>query len=209
MDRFSNPCGLYADAQGNLLVADTGNARLVRLDAEGNLLAVYGAPVSQMLPSNFEYKPFKVISDTAGRIFVASRGFNRGLLELDRQGQFVQMLGASEATYSLADRIWRMFSTKAQIDRMAAFVPSEYNNISIDQEDFLLRHHRLRNHNAHPADQRPGQRCPAPGRGESRRGCQNQYHRFGQGPVGAGGRGESGQRIIRRSGPETGAGVCL
>lgn len=77
-------------------------------------------------------------SDSAGRIFVASRGFNRGLLELDRQGQFVQMLGASKVTYSLTDMIWRLFSTKAQRDRMQAFVPAEYNNVSMDQEDFIF-----------------------------------------------------------------------
>ena len=137
-DAFANPNGVYVDKDGSLLVADTDNARLVKLDKDGGLLAIYAAPASPLLPSDFEYKPIKVTSDSAGRIFVASRGFNRGLLELDRQGQFVQMLGASKVTYSLTDMIWRLFSTKAQRDRMQAFVPAEYNNVSMDQEDFIF-----------------------------------------------------------------------
>ena len=126
------------DEDGNLLVADTNNARLVKLDAAGNLIAIYGAPESPLLPANFDYRPIKVAGDSAGRIFVASRGFNRGLLELDRQGVFVQMLGASQVTYSLTEMIWRLFSTEAQQDRMEAFVPAEYNNISVDAEDFIF-----------------------------------------------------------------------
>ncbi|HIW75007.1 MAG TPA: YIP1 family protein [Firmicutes bacterium] len=137
-DSFASPSGIFVDESGNLLVADTDNARLVRLDPEGNLLAVYGEPESPLLPADFDYRPIKVAGDSAGRIFVASRGFNRGLLELDRQGVFVQMLGASQVTYSLTEMIWRLFSTDAQRDRMEAFVPAEYNNISVDAEDFIF-----------------------------------------------------------------------
>ena len=137
-DGFDTPSGLYVDKDGNLLIADTGKQRLVKLNSNGEFICEYGIPTSTLLPSDFEYKPIKVTCDSAGRIFVASRGFNYGLLELDRNGEFVQMLGASEVPYTLSQVIWRFFSTKEQRDRMEAFVPAEYNNISIDSEDFIF-----------------------------------------------------------------------
>lgn len=137
-DYFKEPSGVYVDEDSNLYIADTGNKRIVKIDVEGTYKAIYGIPESDLLPDDFDYKPVKVVCDTAGRIFVASRGFNYGLIELDCNGKFVQMLGASEVTYTLSEVIWRFLSTEEQKDRMAAFVPAEYNNISIDSEGFIF-----------------------------------------------------------------------
>lgn len=134
---FAEPQGVYVDEDENLLIADTNNSRLVKLDPEGEVIDVYEKPESKLLPSNFNYLPSKVVCDTAGRIFVAVSGFNMGLIELDKEGDFVQLLGASKVTYSLTDAMWRLFSTKEQQKRMAAFVPAEYNNISVDEDGFV------------------------------------------------------------------------
>lgn len=137
-DTFDTPSGIFVNEEGALLVADTGKQRLVKLNPDGSLICTYGIPESTLLPADFEYKPIKVACDSSGRIFVASRGFNYGLLELDRDGLFVQMLGASEVTYTVSEVIWRYLSTKEQRDRMAAFVPAEYNNISMDEDGFIF-----------------------------------------------------------------------
>ena len=137
-DNFKEPSGIYVDEKGDIYIADTGNKRIVKLDSNGNYKSIYSIPKSDLLPNDFDYKPVKVVCDTSGRIFVASRGFNYGLIELDRNGEFVQMLGASEVTYTISEVIWRFLSTKEQRDRMAAFVPAEYNNISIDSDGFIF-----------------------------------------------------------------------
>lgn len=134
---FAQPQGIYVDSNENLLIADTNNGRLVKLDSEGRVIDIYEKPESKLLPNNFNYLPSKVVCDEAGRIFVAVSGFNMGLIELDKDGNFVQLLGASKVTYSLTDAIWRLFSTKEQQKRMAAFVPAEYNNISVDEDGFV------------------------------------------------------------------------
>lgn len=138
MDSFASPTGVWVDpVTEDLLIADTGHQRLVRLDRDSNLVAVYKAPVSDLLPGDFNYQPIKVACDSAGRIFVCSRGFNRGLLELDANGNFVQMLGAPKPVYTLAESIQYMFSTEEQRARTESFVPSEYNNLLVDEEGFI------------------------------------------------------------------------
>ena len=135
---FSAPQGLFVHEDGRLYVADTGNQRIVILNPDGSLRMLVGAPVSSVLTDSFVFKPAKLAVDTADRLFVASTGFNMGLLQLDKNGNFVQCLGAPKVTYTLAEYFWRFFSTQAQIDRSASFVPTEYNNVTIDEENFLF-----------------------------------------------------------------------
>ncbi len=137
MDSFSSPYGIYVYDDESLLICDTGNKRLVKLDKDSNLIAIYDAPVSDLLPSDFTYQPIKVGVDSAGRIFVCSRSFNRGLLELDENGEFVQMLGAPDPVYTAWEAIVYTFSTEAQKERSESFVPSEYNNLLVDDEGFI------------------------------------------------------------------------
>ena len=135
---FSAPQGLFIHEDGRLYIADTGNQRIVVLNPDGSLRMLVGAPVSSVLTDSFVFKPAKLAVDTADRLFVASTGFNMGLLQLDKNGNFVQCLGAPKVTYTLSEYFWRLFSTQAQLERSASFVPTEYNNVTIDEENFLF-----------------------------------------------------------------------
>lgn len=135
---FSAPQGLFVHEDGRLYIADTGNQRIVVLNPDGSLRMLVGAPVSSVLTNSFVFKPAKLAVDTADRLFVASTGFNMGLLQLDKNGNFVQCLGAPKVTYTLSEYFWRLFSTQAQLERSASFVPTEYNNVTIDEENFLF-----------------------------------------------------------------------
>lgn len=134
---FAAPEGVFVTEDGRVLVADTGNGRLVVTDREGRFLDVYGAPETDILPSDFQYKPIKVAADKAGRLFVVSQSFNMGLLEFDREGRFTQTLGAAKVQVTVFDLFWRLISTKAQQERMQQFVPTEYNNLAVDEDGFV------------------------------------------------------------------------
>lgn len=132
------PQGVFVHDDGRVYIADTGNQRIVILNADGTLERLVGAPESSVLAKDFVFKPTKLAVDTADRIFVVSSGFNMGLLQLDKHGNFVQCLGAPKVTYTLWEYIWNLFSTEAQRARSASFVPTEYNNVTIDGENFLF-----------------------------------------------------------------------
>lgn len=135
---FASPQGLFVHKDGSLYIADTDHHRIVVLNADGKLRMLVGTPVSTVLTAGFVFKPTKLAVDTADRIFVTSSGFNMGLLQLDKNGKFVKCLGAPNVTYTASEYFWRLFSTKEQIARSISFVPTEYNNIAIDDENFLF-----------------------------------------------------------------------
>ena len=134
---FSAPEGVFVTQDGRVIVADSGNGRLVVTDREGAYLDAYGAPQTDVLPDDFLYRPVKVAADRAGRLFVVSENFNMGLLEFNREGNFIRTLGASKVQVTLFDLFWRLVSTQEQKDRMAQFVPTEYNNLTVDADGFV------------------------------------------------------------------------
>ncbi|MCL2190198.1 MAG: hypothetical protein FWB87_15710 [Defluviitaleaceae bacterium] len=141
---FFHPNGIFVsdwDAnRGEIWIADTFNNRILHTDADWNVITVIDRSKLELsaLEDNQAFLPRKVTVDFSGRIFVQATGVNRGLMEFDRSGYFAGYMGAPDVVVSAWERIWRMLSTREQRERGWLFVPVEYNNVSIDQEGFLL-----------------------------------------------------------------------
>ena len=134
---LGQPSGIFVSHDDVMLVADEKNERVLQLDSAGRLIRYITSPDSDLMPENFVFLPRKVGMDSVGRIFVISGNFNMGILEFDPEGHFVQYMGAAEVTYSALDLLWRSFMTKEQRERSISFVPTEYNNLFVDEEDFI------------------------------------------------------------------------
>lgn len=133
---LKSPEGLFVN-EDFLYVADTGNARVLKLTLDGGFVQEIGAPETTLLGDEFLYEPKAMIADSLGNLFVVAKGVNMGLLRFDAQGNFVSFFAAQDATYSLIDYLWKPFMTDAQLERMEDFVPTEYNNVTIDENGFL------------------------------------------------------------------------
>ena len=137
-DRFNNPSGIFVTEEGHIYVADTDNGRLVELNPEGKFVREIGPPQSDIIKDDFIYQPTKLVVDRAGRIYVVARHVNQGLIELMPDGTFRSYMGASRVALNMVDCFWKMIATREQRERMALFVPTEYNNLCIDEEGFIF-----------------------------------------------------------------------
>ncbi|MBQ8752582.1 MAG: hypothetical protein IJZ13_05720 [Clostridia bacterium] len=133
------PEGLFVDNAGFIYVADTENMRVLRMNDEGMVDRIFNEPDNLTgTEEDLDYLPSKLVVDSAGRIFVVVRNVNMGIVVLDPNGQFITYRGAPSVTLSIFDAFWRKFSTEAQRDRMKTYVPTEYNNVTINEEDFIF-----------------------------------------------------------------------
>ncbi len=143
-DTFDRPRGIFVSDTGDCYIAeygpDDGEGRIVVLDKDGNLKDIYFLQESDspVLPDGFRFKPTKIAVDSVGRVFIVSQGFNLGIIEMNTEGEFVQCLGAPSVVFNPIEMIWRIISTEAQREQMQYFVPTEYNNVSVDDEDFVF-----------------------------------------------------------------------
>ena len=135
-DALNEPRGLFV-TENEIYVADSANSRIVIFDKVGNFVDIVPEPASEVMPENHVYRPVAVSVDSAGRIYVVSSTTNYGVISINRDGSFNGFVGAQKVTYSAFDYLWRMFQTQKQIDASQQYVPTEYNNIAIDSNDFI------------------------------------------------------------------------
>ncbi len=136
MDHFNKPEGIFVTKEGHRYIADTENKRIVVLDSGNRLITIMEEPAFNV-DSSLIYMPVKIAVDDAGRIFVISRHFNMGMIELDKSGQFTSFFGAITVTAGVVNRLWRRIATQQQRDKMIQNVPTEYSGNDVDEEGFV------------------------------------------------------------------------
>ena len=108
------------------------------------LLKIKADAVGAEIPSNtvfdqaLPFQPSKVVADVSGRIFALATNVNKGLIKFETDMSFNGFVGANKVSYNLAEYMWKTyFMTKEQRAQQANFVPTEYQNIYIDNESFI------------------------------------------------------------------------
>ena len=133
---LNKPEGVYVTREGKLYIADTGNGRILILDKEYVCQKIITAPQAAILSEDFSFQPSAVAADDFGRVYVVSKGVNMGIMTMSEEGDFDGFLGAQKVVPNFFDLFWRNFMTEEQLKRIPQFVPTEYNNISMDEDGF-------------------------------------------------------------------------
>lgn len=137
---LNGPKGVFARNTGELYIADTGNARVLQCKQDGTVEKVFEKPKSDLIPADLQYKPEKIVADSAGAVYVSAYGMYQGLVSYDGNGNFTGFFGSNkvEPTFqTMALMFWKKLFTKEQRQAMVRIIPVEYSNIYIDQKDFL------------------------------------------------------------------------
>lgn len=135
---FSDPYDVFADPEGNLYVADYGHQRVTMMDSQLNWIRDYTKPTDATFDQKLNFLPKKLTVDVAGRVYALCQNVNKGLVKYEADGTFSGFIGANTVSISMGEYIWkRYFQTKEQRAQSESFVPTEYENIYIDQEGFI------------------------------------------------------------------------
>ncbi|MCQ2539521.1 MAG: hypothetical protein MJ114_03640 [Acetatifactor sp.] len=134
---LNTPTDIAISEDGNIFIADKGNARILKLDENLNYLMQFDVPVDSTLDPNMIFQPSKIAVDTAERVYCVATGINKGLVKYESDGVFSGFVGAAEVAFDWTDYIWKKFATQAQREKMEDFVPTEYENLYMDYEGFI------------------------------------------------------------------------
>lgn len=136
--RLNGPEGVFIhERTGHLFIAEMGNRRLLEFNGDFTFIrAIYG-PESAVLPEGFNFMPADLVLDTVGRMFVLVRNNLMGLVQMDANGEFTGFFGAQQVERSAIDAIREFFMTDEQRERIIQNVPRQYNNLAIDDQNFI------------------------------------------------------------------------
>lgn len=134
------PGGIFVAENGMMLIADTGNARVLLCKASGEIITVMTKPESDSFPQGLEFKPVNAVMDDLNNIYVLSNGFYYGAIVYNMNGENTGFFGASKVKISaalLVDRFWRQFMNKKQLNYTKAYVPNAFASLDIDKDNFI------------------------------------------------------------------------
>lgn len=135
---FNSPQDIFADEEGNIYVADYNNFRVVMMDKNLNFLKVFTKPTDPTFDQSLDFLPKKITVDEAGRLYVLVTNVNKGFVKYESDTTFTGYIGANTVSVNMAEYIWkRYFQTKEQRAASESFVPTEYENLYMDQDGFI------------------------------------------------------------------------
>ena len=136
-DTFASPLGCFVDNDENIYIADTENHRIVILNRDYALVKIIDTPKSDVLTSDFVFKPQKIVVDSSDRIFVVADGVYEGIMQFYGDGNFIGFVGSIPVTASPIEILWKKILSKEQTSKLSQFVPVSYTNIFLDSEEFM------------------------------------------------------------------------
>lgn len=138
---FSKAKGIFADEEGNIYIADTYNARVIKCDSEGRLIRMYELPDSHLIPTGFNFQPIKVAVDHKGYVYILSNGSYYGAILYSPKDEFLGFYGSNDVpatiTQALATLWNRLFTTNEQMSGMVSALPYTFTDLWVDSEGFV------------------------------------------------------------------------
>lgn len=134
---LSGPQDIYVAENGDYYICDTSNQRILHTDNQCGLIKEMTRPVDETVDQRSDFLPLKAVADGSGRTFVLVKNYNKGFLEFEKDGEFSGYIGANDVKFDLVDYMWKSVATKEQKEQMEQFVPTEYNNLALDQDGFI------------------------------------------------------------------------
>ena len=129
--------GVTVTPAGDIYITQSEKSQILHFNPDYTLNRVMGRPDITGY-ENVKYRPTKMVVDSAGRLYVISKGMYEGILELNGDGSFTRFFGVNAVTFTPWQLLWRVFATREQRSRQSLWLPSDFTNLCIDQDGFLF-----------------------------------------------------------------------
>lgn len=138
---FTDAQGIFVDKNDVIYIADTENQRVICMDKKGKVSKLLLLPESELIPTDFKYRPVKVAVDSKGYTYIASDGSYNGAILYSPEMEFLGFFGANTVKATASDvikKLWDRF-TSNDIKRAADEIslPYAFTDIVVGPDDFI------------------------------------------------------------------------
>jgi len=132
---LNQPFGIDVKDSG-IYIADTSNFRIVKLNHSFEVIDVF-SDIEDSTFNELNFEPLKITVDVSERMYVVAKNVYEGIIELDTDGSFNRFTGVNPIRLNPFQIFSRSLMTEEQLAQLQLFLPTEYTNISIDENSFI------------------------------------------------------------------------
>lgn len=134
---LKTPAGLFVRA-GRLYVADTGLEKVLVYDTQsGETVFTLAHPGTPLYGLNNTFRPQSIAVDSAGGMYIISKGNNGGIAQFSADGTFLGYFGANETNTTLLEKLQRLIMSDVQIGQLTKKIPPSPTNLDMDAEGLV------------------------------------------------------------------------
>lgn len=126
--------GQYEDL---IYLCDNGNSQIIIVDAKTYKVVQVVSSPTDVTFSGKTFAPSKVVTDSAGRMYVISDGIYEGIMLMSNRGIFMRFVGVNYTTLTFWEALWRNLATETQRQQMSSILQTEFKNFTIDSQGFI------------------------------------------------------------------------
>jgi len=130
------PTGVFVD-DNYIYVADPGTSEVVIFGLKGKEIRRIGRPTNPLFGETANFKPKKLVVDKRGNFYIVSEGTFEGIIQLDKNGEFLGYFCSNTVGITLLDKFIDIFYTKEQKEKFLNRIPKPYTNIAIDTKGLI------------------------------------------------------------------------
>ena len=137
---FSGAMGMDIDKNGNFVIADTENLRVIILGRDKKLKKQILKPESVLENNDFPFRVTKLKCAQDGNIYVTVETMNVGIFVFNGDGKFDKFVANNPVVATsevILNYIYRAFLTTEQIRNRMQATPLKVNNFCLDSNGFL------------------------------------------------------------------------
>jgi hypothetical protein len=132
---LKSPYGIEVKESG-IYIADSGNFRIVKLNHNFEVVDVF-SEVRDATFNEINFEPRKLAVDGSERMYVVARNVYEGIIELDTDGDFNRFTGVNPVALNPLEIFQRSIMTEAQLAQLQLYLPTEYTNVSMNEQNFI------------------------------------------------------------------------
>ncbi|PGS48756.1 YIP1 family protein [Bacillus sp. AFS041924] len=134
---LEKPVGISVGVGNKLYVADVVKEKVYSFSSDGKLLAEYGKPDSPLFGKGQPFKPLKLSVDVRGNMYIIGEGAANGIIQLNKDGEFLGYFGANRALTSFYQTFKNYVMSKTGVRKGFMNVPIASTGIDIDSRGIV------------------------------------------------------------------------
>lgn len=134
---LQNPTGVFVNDEGFVFVADTGVKAVLVFAPDGEHRNSYARPETATFGQNTQYIPAKVAVNDAGILYIVSEGSYDGMVQIDKEGNFLGYFGYNNNPMTVGDYLMEIFFTEEQKNKLLNRTPFSFGNLAMDEKGLV------------------------------------------------------------------------